>query len=69
MVHDVGVVLQLKSASELEFQTVSITFWLASLADPPSGVITVISGGGDKLETYQFSSGQSLSRVRLFVTL
>ena len=50
MVHDVGVVLWLKSASELEFQTVTISFWLASLADPPSGVITVLSGGGDHLE-------------------
>ena len=68
MVHDVGVILRLKSASELEFQTVTISFWLASLADPPSGVITVISGGGDKLEpTYQLVA--NLEQRRMFQTL
>ena len=68
MVHAVEVVLRLKSASELEFQTVTIRFWLASLADPPSGVITVISGGGDKLEpTYQLVA--NLKQRRMFQTL
>lgn len=44
MVHDVVVVLWLKSALELDFQIATVRFWLEYLADLPAGVFTVISG-------------------------